>query len=101
MNGDIVIEVDFDMNEEKAVVRTNAKKESLREILGNWLYAQIGQGEDVGPPNEKDEFKIKIKLDLGTDTFTTESDTGNRGLTCGIIKMDVFEKLGEIEVLPL
>lgn len=101
MDGDIIIEVYFDMNKERAVVKTNAKREALRELLGDWLYAQIGKGEDSAPPNEKDEFKIKIKLDLKTDTFTTESDTGNKGLTCGIIKMDVFEKLEEIEISPL
>ncbi|MBI1999230.1 MAG: hypothetical protein HYS74_01070 [Parcubacteria group bacterium] len=98
---DVVLEIYFDINNpEKTVIKTNAKEEALEEILEAWLYCQIGQGKDESKPNRQDTYKIKIQLDLSDDTFYTNSNTGNKGLTCGII-MDVFKRLGQIEVLNL
>jgi len=98
---DVVLEICCDINNpEKTVIKTNAKKEALREILEAWLSCQIGQGKDESEPNRHDTYKIKIQLDLTDDTFYTDSDTGNKGLTCGIV-MDVSERLDKIKVLDL
>lgn len=96
---DVVLEITFDINDSgKTVIKTNAKKEAVEEILEAWLSYQMGKGEDKSKPNIQDTYKIKIQLDLSDDTFFTSSDTGNKSLTCGII-MDVFNRLNQIEVL--
>lgn len=95
---DVVVEVLFSIkNREKTVIRTNANKEGLKSILSNWLRGQTGSGKDTQKPNEKDEYRIVIGLDLSNDTFYTKSDTGNKSLTCGIVA-DVFKRLDEIKV---
>ena len=98
---DIVLQITFDFKKpDKTIIRTNAKKEAVEEILEAWLSCQIGQGKDESKHNEKDEYKIEIQLDLSDDTFRTNSDTGNKGFTCGII-MDILGRLNEIEILDL
>jgi len=101
MEGDVVIEINFNMAEEKAIVKTNAKKEALPEILGAWIESRKEQKDDTSEPDRKGSFVIIIKLNLETDTFTTESDTRNKSLTYGIVLFDVFNKLDEVEILPL
>lgn len=66
-------------------VRTNIKPESVEEILDNWLYNQMGKGEDNSEPSKQDRYNIRIGLDLRDDSFGTESDTKNKGLTTGIV----------------
>ncbi len=98
---DIVLKLNFNLSKpDKTVVKTNAKKEAVSEILEAWLSCQIGQGEDSREPNKKDKYEIVIKLDLSNDTFFTNSDTGNKGLTCGLV-MDVFSRLDQITVTDL
>lgn len=98
-NADMVIEIAFDINNpNKTVIKTNAKKEAIEEILEAWLSCQIGQGKDESEPKKQDTYKIKIQLDLSDDTFCTNSDTGNKSFTCGIVK-DVFKRLDQVEVL--
>ena len=76
---DVLIEIHFDMNQpEKTVIKTNAKKEALGEILATWLQNQISLGKDDSKPNMKDKFLIKIGLRIEDDTFGLESDTGGR-----------------------
>lgn len=97
----IAIIIDYDLkNPERTAIRTNAKKETLEEILETFLHAQVGAGEDDRRANEKDEYKIAIYLDLTDDTFKTESDTGNDGLTCGIVA-DVLQRIKNVRVTPL
>lgn len=81
-------------------IRTNAKPEALKEILTEFLRTQIGLGEDKSSPNEQDYYTITISLQLERDVFTVKSDTGNKGLTTGIV-MEVLNNLGKIEVKNL
>ncbi|MFC1721117.1 hypothetical protein ACFLY0_00350 [Patescibacteria group bacterium] len=98
---DISIEIIFDINHpEKTLIKTNAKKEALEEILEAWLYCQTGQGADESEPDERDVYNIQIQLDLSDDSFATSSDTGNKGLTVGLV-IDVFRRLSEVEVRAL
>src|SRR3990167_5814865 len=95
---DVVIEINYDINNpEKTVIRTNAKESALPELLETFLLAQRGKGKDERPPNLKDEYKITIRLDLSDDTFYTTSDTGNEALTCGIV-LDVLERLDQMTI---
>ncbi len=101
MKADIILEIAFNLNEpKKTIIKTNAKKEALEEILETWISCQMGKGADTSKPAQKDVYAIKIYVDLTDDSFVTESDTGNKGLTCGII-MNVFSNLKNITVQDL
>lgn len=83
---DILIRIEFHMNQaSKSVIRTNAKKEAVESVLCDFLRTQIGLGEDKTPANKKDIYNISIGFDLNGDNFHTISDTGNCGLTAGIV----------------
>ena len=72
-------------------IKSNIASERIPEILGEYLHAVIGAGEDVAEPNQQGGYRIRIELDLEDDTFRTKSDTGNAGLTAGIV-LEVFQK---------
>ena len=96
----IVLKIAFDeRHPEKTTIKTNARKEAIEEILEAWLSCQIG-GKDKSKPKKKSVYQIEIQLDLSDDSFVTHSDTGNKGLTCGII-IDVFKRLKQLKVLAL
>ena len=61
---------------------------------------QVGQGKDESKPKERDVYEITIDLDLRDDTFYTASNTGNKGLTVGLV-MDVFNRLSDIPIKEL
>lgn len=93
---DITLVIIYDMKErDKCVIKTNAKREAVGDILEAWLQGQIGKGEDSRQVKKLDIYHITIDLDLSDDTFYTSSDTGNKGLTCGLV-MDVFDMLADI-----
>lgn len=96
---DITLDIFYDVNfPEKTVIRTNARKEALEEILEAWLQDQMGAGSDPSPPAQRDLYRIMIGLNLDGDRFRVVSDTGNKGLTAGI--MDIFKNLSTICVAP-
>ena len=78
-------------------VKTNIKPGYIGEILDNWMCTQRGVGEenskalrrdsyhDGSRDSYRDSYHIKIRLDLKNDCFSTESDTGNKSLTAGIV----------------
>lgn len=84
-------------NPEKTILKTNANKSGVSEILENWLRSQIGEGRDTSTPIERDQYTIKIELNLSNDSFRTKSDTGNESLTCGIVR-DVFDRLDKLKL---
>ncbi len=97
---DVLVEIHFDAkdeNPEKSCIYTNARLDNgaLEEIITGWIQDQIGRGEDPAIPVERDLYKIKIGLVIEDDSFCTESDTGNKGLTCGIV-MAVLKDLERI-----
>ena len=101
---DVILEISHNIQNGTTTIKTNARKEALEEVLEAWLYGQMGQGEDTNPPRMKETYSIRIALDLSTDTFRTASDTGNKGLTCGIIMgvhKQVRLKSRGIKVIPL
>ena len=97
----VTLEITFNMEDlNKTVIKTNAKREDISEILEAWLSTQVGQGRDESEANERDEYNIRIDLDLSYDTFQTRSNTGNKGLTCGFIT-DLLNKLDSVTIIPL
>lgn len=100
-NIDVLIKVQYPLEApENTTIRTNAKPERTKDILADWLRAQLGQGKDNSTPAEKDIYSIEIGLDLSCDGFSTTSDTNNKSLTCGIMR-DVIARLDSISIQAL
>jgi hypothetical protein len=100
---DVLIEIRFNVKEpEKTVIYTNARKDNdaVEEILSTWVRSQIGQGGDLSERVEREVYTVKIGLILEDDSFCSEADTGNKGLTCGIV-MDVLQNLKHLTVKNL
>jgi hypothetical protein len=98
---DIRVDIEFPMAEgTKPVIRTNANRDGLEEVLENWLYGQIGAGADRSEVTPHDVHHISIGLRLSDDTFFSSSDTGNKSVTCGMVR-EVFGQLGDLTILPL
>ena len=77
-------------------IYSNIKTEHRQEVLSDFLVSQIGRGADHRQPNEREVYKIAIRLDLTTDTFTVRHDCGNNGLLTGIV-MSVLQQLAAKE----
>ena len=98
---DVLVQVSYDMKDpSKTCIFTNARHEYLDEILCNWVQDQACRRRDLSEPVDRDVYTIKIGLILEDDSFCTESDTGNKGLTCGIV-MDVLGRLAGLPVRSL
>lgn len=95
---DIVLEITYPLEKpEESKIRTNARPEAIEEILSTWIARQQGEGKDDRRANELAEYVIVIELDLSDDSFVTRSNTGNKGLTAGIV-VDVFNRRKSIFV---
>lgn len=98
---DILVVIEYHLNEpEKTVIRTNAVPERLEEIISAWVQDQIGRGKDPHEPEVRQVYTITIGLRIEDDAFVCESDTGNAGLTCGLV-MDTLSRLGRLQVAGL
>ncbi len=98
---DIRLEITYDMRDPKLTeIKTNAKNTAVEEILENYILSQAGTGADGSKPSNRRWYKIVIGLDLGDDTFFTESNTGNKGLTVGIV-MAVLKDLKNLKISSL
>jgi len=78
-------------------IESDIKEDSLLDVLSDCLRSQFGQGADTKKPEIRDIYEIEIFLDLPCDKFTICSNTGNKGLTTGIL-MHVVKMLGEREI---
>jgi hypothetical protein len=100
---DVLVEIRFPMKEgESATIYTNARtdNDALEDILSTWVQHQFGRGEDPSPVIDREVYTIKLGLVVEDDSFCTESDTGNNGLTCGIV-VEVLQNLKTIPVKKL
>lgn len=83
---DLYINLEYDIKKDLATItETNVKDIQIDEILEEWTRSQIGKGKDDHKPIIRDKYHIKLGLDLSQDAFYTKSDTGNKGLTAGLI----------------
>lgn len=95
---DITLAITYHIKEQdKCVIKTNAQKEAIGEILEAWLQDQIGQGKDSRKAYERDVYQITIDLDLSDNTFYTASNTGNKNLTIELVA-NVLVKLADIRI---
>lgn len=93
---DIVIDIHYPVSTpEEMQIQTNAKPEVLAELVGTYIQdCCIGRGVDESAPNELDEYQITIGLELADDSWGIKSNTGNKGLTTGIL-MSVMKLLDQ------
>ena len=85
---DVLIVISYNFEDvSKSCIYTNAREEALEELLSNWVQDQMFRNEPPEPRkfDERDVYTIKIGLVIEDDSFCTESDTGNKGLTVGIV----------------
>lgn len=98
---DVIVRVSYNMKDpSRTCVRTNANSEYLAEIMSSWVLDQMFSGRDDAKPADRDVYNVTIGLVIAGDVFYTESDTGNRALTCGIV-LDVLAHLDSLDVKPL
>ena len=94
-----VVYVDFTYNiknEEVSVKDTNLKSKAIPEIVEWAIRCQVEEGEDNSPLNVRGEYRIRVSCDLyKEDKVIISSDTGNKGLTAGIL----IHALGNLEKL--
>lgn len=82
---DLLVKIEFDINKDTFKIASNADEDCITEIIENVLRDQIGAGHDNSEPNVQDTYTITIKWDLSDDSYSITSDTGNKGLTAGIL----------------
>lgn len=80
-------------NPEDVEVEHNLKSDELakEEVLANYLRDQMGRGEDTREAARLDVYEITIAIDLVDDQISVTSNTGNYGLTLGIV-MDTMKR---------
>lgn len=87
------IKITYPINEpDNFSIDTNVKEGYVSDLLTDWVHDQIGKGKDNQQANEQEVYHIEIQVDLSHDIFYLNSDTGNDGLTTGII-MDVLRRM--------
>ena len=82
--GDLLLRIRFNVLEDRFKVESNIKKEQWGGIVENVVSSHIGEGVDNSKATERDVYLIDIDYSMD-DTFTVSSDTGNKGLTTGIL----------------
>lgn len=99
-----IIDIEYCLfNKSRNVISTNATDEVLIHLLESWIAGQAGQAEDFYTMDNRGTYKVRIELNLSAgDTFSTQSDTDSKSLTCGIVMASLFYlKRGEITVEKL
>lgn len=77
--------IKYNLKEHTFLVKSEVKKESVPEVIENWLRSQIGKGKDESKPRKQDVYTITLTIDLEDDSFEITTDTGNKSLTTGIL----------------
>jgi len=86
MPHDLYIEFDYSIPEASAtVIDTNIKESYISDFLAEVVHAQVASAPDHRKANERDIYNVLIRCDLSYDHINVSSNTGNEGLTTGII----------------
>lgn len=95
------VRIIFNINKPReTIIETNVKTEALDEFFAYFVHSQIGAGKDESKPNEKDVYDITIQINLEDDSLTVKSDTGNKGLTAGIVA-DIWSRIDDLPIRGL
>jgi hypothetical protein len=94
-NSVLTIKLQYNIKTDEFKCETDIKQDKLHEIISDFLRTQMSLGPDKREAKTLDIYEITITLDLAdSDTFHLKSNTGNDGLTTGII-MEYFNRLKE------
>ena len=86
MPHDLYIEFDYSLlDKSSTVLNTNIKESYIDDFLADVYHAQIASAPDHRKANERDIYNVLIRCDLFHDNINISSNTGNEGLTTGII----------------
>jgi hypothetical protein len=89
----LTIKLLYNVKNDEFKCETDIKEDKLSEIISDFLRTQMGLGSDERKANELDTYEITLTLDLADgDTFHLKSNTGNDGLTTGII-LEYFNRI--------
>ena len=91
---DIFIEITYFMESGTFKINTNVESDALSTVISDFLHAMVGTGADHSEPEEREEYRIKVEVDLNGDVFRASDDIGNNGLRDGIL-LDVLGKLDQ------
>lgn len=91
------LDIDFTLSDRSFAYSSNIKKPQICDTILNFLRTQIGAGIDNKEVEHRDEYNIKLELDLSFDSFKVKDDCGNLGLRDGILMSFVkgFDKAKE------
>jgi len=98
MDKDYLVFIDFEYTIKGSkckILNTNIKEELIDNFLEEWIMEQVGSGKDKSEAIDRETYRINIGCDLSTDAFFTQSDTGNKALTAGIVSRVWANKLWE------
>ena len=73
-------------------VSSDLTKFGQYEVLEAYIRVQMGQGEDKRKPEKRKKYAIQVRWNPDGDVIGVKSNTGNDGLTCGIL-MGLYQKL--------
>lgn len=84
----------FPINDPEAfeIVATDMSNDGIIELLETYTQSCIGAGADESEAVEREVYNILLQIDLSDDTITVQSNTGNKGLTLGIL-MDILTRM--------
>jgi hypothetical protein len=93
----LTIKLQYNVKTDEYKCETDIKQEHLPEILSDFLRTQMGLGPDDRPAKELEIYEIILTLDLANcDAFHLTSNTGNDGLTTGLI-LDYFQRISKAQ----
>lgn len=96
MDEHLYVIIDMDVITNTICYNTNIKSERLSDVLSDVLQCQVGAVPDNSDAHKRHLYEIEIIIDLSFDDITIQSNTGNKGLTAGIL-MYFLSKLLENE----
>jgi len=88
----LYVNIVYNVQTDEFTFESNMKPEHRAEVLADFLRAQIGGGKDNAPPIERQEYHVRLTLDLTDDTFRVTHDCGNLGLRDGLL-LHAMERL--------
>lgn len=83
--GNLYLNIEYHANDDKFEFITDINTEGCIEILDSIIRTHIGAGADTRGYIEREVYTIRIAWDLSNDKGVLHSDTGNKGLTTGLL----------------
>ena len=84
--------LNYDIKEDKFDdSQGNIKPERRKDFVFDFLRTQFGAGADDSKPKKRDNYTIRLDLNLNGDIYTVSDNCGNKGLRGGILARYIAE----------